>query len=508
MEDAALLAEFRAKGIDYGLSLELLRGYNDGSLGHHAMLKASGLPRIDGQRVVDLASSPTFGFDAEAAARAMDGLGLGPVLSRLGRRDRGGGLVLSPAELDYLGLCLLPLTAYGVLAGGGSTTYADRKRNQGFDPKLFAESRPIFDRLALASQGRPKGCLAAFVNPNGQAGPSFLRLKQRALLLAIQAWRDLRPSLAEWATIDAAGSGFPLRPFYMASSGNAQALEDHLLQAESDPLCASLIDQCGCRVDRFLSAKQGMISAFSHSSLGPVKGFFTQAYGKEGSALALPGGHGQCFRILKPILESLRAEGKRFAYISNVDNLGALPWPRALAYTALAGAAASFEFSFRSPVDVKGGILIRDMEGRLSCGDIGMAISAEDLAQAELGGSHALFNCATGLFNLDYLVPRLDSISRGLPVRFSDQDKDPGRYSQAEQNTWESISLLPDSLVFAVPKADRFLAAKMLMETIITSQASEGEDDQAKTSRALHDGLRRLLAGPYGLRLRDGAWAL
>ena len=42
------------------------------------------------------------------------------------------------------------------------------------------------------------------------------------------------------------------------------------------------------------------------------------------------------------------------------------------------------------------------------------------------------------------------SDQQNLPVRFSDQDKDAGRYSQAEQVTWEIIGMLEDFISLAL----------------------------------------------------------
>ncbi|HSV55473.1 MAG TPA: hypothetical protein VLH39_00005, partial [Magnetospirillaceae bacterium] len=103
-----------------------------------------------------------------------------------------------------------------------------------------------------------------------------------------------------------------------------------------------------------------------------------------------------------------------------------------------------------------------------------------------------------------------EEVSRALPVRFSDQDKDAGRYSQAEQITWEVTGLLPSFLAFAVDKYDRFIAAKLLVETLLTSGA--GADDPrlpaelAFVSGLLRAGLERKLAGPCGMALQGGRW--
>ncbi|HET7838666.1 MAG TPA: hypothetical protein VFL04_02815, partial [Rectinemataceae bacterium] len=168
------------------------------------------------------------------------------------------------------------------------------------------------------------------------------------------------------------------------------------------------------------------------------------------------------------------------------------------------------DFSFRTPVDVKGGVLVETADGRRTVADIGPAISFGEVQRLEATGASILFNCATGLFDLDWLVPRIEDIGRRLPVRFTDQDKDAGRYSQAEQVTWEVCSLLPGFLAFAVDKFERFIAAKLLAETVLTSGIGRGDPrigpELAATSQALHAGLERKLSGPYGLSLRDGRW--
>jgi hypothetical protein len=234
------------------------------------------------------------------------------------------------------------------------------------------------------------------------------------------------------------------------------------------------------------------------------------------SAIALPGGHGQCFRVLAPNLRSLRDSGIRFAYLGNVDNIGYVPDPIEIALLALSGLPAAFDFSLRTPMDIKGGILVEtagDARGgasRRTVADIGPAISFDEVRRLESTGSSILFNCAIGLFDLDYLVPRLDEIGRGLPVRFTDQDKDSGRYSQAEQVTWEVAGILPGFLAFAVDKYDRFIAAKLLAETLLTSGAAAGDAripaELADTSRRLKGALEAKLSGPYGLEVRGGRW--
>ena len=113
------------------------------------------------------------------------------------------------------------------------------------------------------------------------------------------------------------------------------------------------------------------------------------------------------------------------------------------------------------------------------------------------------------MFNLEALVPQLEAIASRLPLRLSDQDKDAGRYSQAEQSTWEVMGLLSRPIGFAVNKKDRFLAAKLLAETILGSGAADLASlppEVAQTARSLSDGLASALAGTCGLRLDHGRW--
>ncbi len=203
----------------------------------------------------------------------------------------------------------------------------------------------------------------------------------------------------------------------------------------------------------------------------------------------------------------IHEQGKRFVYMGNVDNIGFTIDPVSLAILALRDAQAGFDFAFRTPVDVKGGILVYDTDGHLTCGDIGPAVSKEEVFTAEESGKKILFNCATGLFNLDYLVPHIDEIVERLPMRISDQNKDAGAYSQAEQVTWEVIGMLDNPLIFGIDKYRRFLAAKMLLETLLTSGIdTERAAEYQSTAPELSEGLARVLREEYGMELSDGRW--
>jgi hypothetical protein len=505
----ALLQDMGSKGIDAKLTLSILEDYNSGLYDSVGLVEAAGVPAVDGLSVVPLAVPAggevadggrlLYAVDSREARVRLGALGLGfPPSAREGRGDE---TLFDAAALGAVGNALLGRTAFGVLNGGSATSYADLKKNLAFGQDVFDALAPAYERLAPLCKDEPKGLTPAYLEPNGSPGASFLLLKMRARLIAARRAKERGERVDD--------SFMPL--FQMTSVSNdarvAQAYEAY----RGHPFIAPLACELGLDGARWATGVQPMIAAYTHSSEGRPKRIFDRSRGLPDSALALPGGHGQCFRVLAPTLRSLHDAGARFAYLGNVDNLGYLPDPVEVAILALSGRPASFDFSLRTAVDVKGGILVTTAAGGRTIADIGPAISFEEVRRIEAQGASILFNCAIGLFDLDWLVPRLDEIGRGLPVRFSDQDKDAGRYSQAEQVTWEVSGLLPSFLSFAVDKYDRFIAAKLLAETLLTSGAAEGDrrvpSELADTSRRLKRALGLKLSDSYGLAIEDGRWA-
>ncbi|HEY9053628.1 MAG TPA: UTP--glucose-1-phosphate uridylyltransferase [Rectinemataceae bacterium] len=496
-----LEADMISKGIDIGLSLELLEAYNSGRYDAFTSVRASGVPKIDGKTVVDLRGEHGFSFPAEQAIERLSSLGIDlPESLKTARSADGTKFVFfSREEAQAIGLRLFSKTAYGVLNGGSATSYADRKKNLAFGSEVFRVLEKPFEHLAPLCAEKPKGVTPAYICPDGSPGASFLELKMRArLLLSLRSGRKAEDR----------GNFLPL--FEMTSSSNGPQLSAHYEEARRGEYLFELSSLAGLEPADWMGASQSLICAFTHSSEGRPKRIFSRAFGKPDSSLALPGGHGQCFRVLAPILSALRDSGIRFAFIGNVDNLGYIPDPLDLAVLALSGEPAAFEFSARTPMDIKGGILVRTADGRKVVADIGQAIDLSTVLELEKTGETILFNCATGLFDLDYLVPRLDAIALDLPLRFSDQDKDAGKYSQAEQSAWEVTGILPSFLALVVEKKKRFLAAKLLSDTLLTSGVGLDEPPLPSGIQALakelNTGLFDLLSKAYGLKLEHGRW--
>lgn len=487
----ALLSDMRERNIDVELSLEILEGWNSGLYANQAPVKVQGVPEIDGQRVVDLRyggaghEAALFRIEAGRAAENLSRFGLETMV------DPAGTAVFSRTRLEEIGEKILPFVAYGLLNGGSATSYADSRKNLALGKEVFAAVEPWFAALAPGVKDMPKGLAPAFINPDGSPGASFLELKMRASMLL------------------SARISSPIPLFQMTSTTNDRILAGYHETLHRSPWLADLLHD-PYALPAWETGIQPMIAAFSHSSEGQVKKIFDRAYGAEHRSLPLPGGHGQSFRVLSGVLKSLHARGIRYATLGNVDNIGYTVDRAELAIMAISGRPAGFDFAVRTPMDVKGGVLVRKEGGGHTVADIGAAISYDEVLELERKGGRILFNCASGIFDLDWLVPRLDEISRTLPVRFSDQDKDAGRYSQAEQVTWEVLGLIPGFIAFAVDKKNRFLAAKLLVDTLLASgiglDAAGIPADTRATAHELNEGLSQLLESVYGLALKGGTW--
>ncbi|MFW5695759.1 MAG: UTP--glucose-1-phosphate uridylyltransferase [Alkalispirochaeta sp.] len=504
--DSATRHRMEQLGIDVERSQEILAALNRGAYDDVEPLEAGGIPEMDGSTIIDRRGSSSLTLPDDAYRSRMAELAPELPAEKFGTVENGVRR-LDNADLETIGVLLYPYVSYGVLNGGSATSYADVHKNRSYDEDLFELYRAPFERLTEQVQGRPKGITPAYLNPDGTTGASFLELKFRMVLRAGERYRRTAEHMGVEPPAGADGSSLePGLPFVEMTS----LFTDEAVHAAYDQYRDSVYLREFPHRTRALqtaSAVQPLLAAMTHSTEGRPRRFFLNAWGLPGEPLGLPGGHGQNFQVLAPVYRSLKNRGKRFVYMGNVDNVGFTIEPVSVAIMALRGAQAGFDFAFRTPVDVKGGILVYDQNGALTCGDIGPAISKEQVFAAEEAGKKILFNCATGLFNLDYLVPNLNRVVAELPMRISDQNKDAGKYSQAEQVTWEIIGMLDDVIIFGIDKYRRFLAAKMLLESFLTSGLSLDEAQRIQpTAPQLSRGLATVLREEYDMELRDGRW--
>ncbi len=485
--------ELASKGVDIDLSLNILKDYNSGIVGRNPDIIPVDVPLIDGERVIDISHSESFPVADEELTAFRSAY---PEASEYLTPSSEG--TLSRENLKKTGLLLMPRFSYGFLNGGSATSYGDIRKNRGFHSELYGFYEDEFLKQSEKVKGEPKGVTPAFLQPGGEEGPSYMELKLRSLLLQIKAYSELtgkKPS-----------ANMPF--FQMTSVANNTRVQEALKEYRNSPWLKDLANSLDLDPWTGETSVQPLVTAYTHSSEGEEKKIHRPF-------IALPGGHGQCFRVLKDVWVKLYDRGIRFISLGNIDNLGYTPDPLELALLALKGRPAGFDESFKTQVDTKGGILVIDDKGKLNCADLGVGISVKDAEALEKSGKKVLFNCGSGLFNLQWLLSNIDSIIRDLPLRFSDQNKDAGLYSQAEQVTWEVISMIDDPLIFAVDKYKRFLAAKILLENMMTSgyRLSDpdfvdkfGDKNLLDSAGRLHRGLQEILKNRYGLIFENNRW--
>ncbi len=493
--------DFYQDKIDIALTEKILKIINK-STGERST-DVKDIPSFENESIIDLSGSDFIWQYNLAEARR----NLGKITDRInldlfGTKNREN-IILNREELEKIGLHLLPFISIGVLNGGSSSSYTDYLKNSSFNRKLYDYCISEFDIFRGKYNHSAKGATPAYLNPDNSHGASFMELKMRSTLLKIEKYRkEISKDIIT----------YPM--FQMTSHQTDEILSSEYKKYKKSIYIADLAEKTGTDITSVLTEVQPLIAAFTHSENGMPKSVYRNAYGEKDLMLPLPGGHGQNFMVLKDIYKKLLKNGKRFVYLGNVDNIGFNIDLCEVAILALAGRNAGFDFALKTPVDVKGGILVCDSKGRLNCADIGPAVSEEEVADAEKRGRKILFNCATGLFNLEYLVKNIDFIIKNLPLRVSDQDKDAGRYSQAEQITWEIISLLDNFYIFGVSKYNRFLASKLLIENMLISRPEccrryfrENSDLNLNTvSKNLNNGLYDILSKEMDMIVDSGRW--
>ncbi len=492
-----LASRLEADGVELDRVLRFLDDYNAGKFGEQKGGGPYTVPDIAHRSILDVPALSSWTMSLREARKRFSELGI-PVMPESLSGTSGGNITFSRTALEKIGVYLYPRNAFGFLNGGAASSYADIKKNSALSGDLLAAFQDQFELMAGLCRGKPKGITPAYINEDGSPGYSFQLLKFRMLLAHKARYAALTGTVPELL----------LPAFQMTSVHTDGAISDATREYRHDPLLTGLAERLGCAPVDIHTGVQPMMAAITHSSEGFPRRIFDRAYGKENTGLPIPGGHGQNFEILAPLYRKLHKKGIRYLWLGNIDNMGYTMNPVMLAVFALSGKEAAFETSFRTPMDIKGGVLVAGPDGHMTCADIGPAIKAEDVLAFEGAGKTILFNCGIGLFDLDRLVAQLDSLPYRIPLRVTDQDKDAGLYAQAEQITWEIIGLMDDPLFFAVRKTERFIAAKLLMETLSTSlpRKAAGVSEIGDVSIELNRGLEHLLKTEYMLRNNGGCW--
>ncbi len=479
--------EFSQANIDAKLSQQILTTLKNNKLNTNNNSKNCDnfdIPDIDGHDIVDFSAKLSYQIPVKHIEKLIEkypelqvsSFATDPSIKQA--TNKSESIELNEQQVDEIGLLLSPYFAFGVLNGGSASSYFDTKKNQNFSPELYELFQAEFTNLACNFSAQPKALCPAFLNPDGSYGPSFMDLKLCSLLQTIKKQKLLRSKYG------LAQASVQSRFFQMTSELTDKPLQEYIFQIRNNPFVQKLITDLNWEPNTQISSdKQALISTFDYRC--NEWEFFRD---KNGKFLPMPGGHGQCFFTLRERLQTIHNQGIRYISLGNIDNVAYNPQSRFIGLLALSGRKSFFVCSYRSFVDIKGGVLLREkFNGKLNCFDIGAGVDKEIFNIAQQKGKELLFNCAISYFDLEALLAKLDYIIAHLPLRISEQNKDKGHYWQVEQITWEVIGLLDSVLIAAVRKEEHFLATKLQLEAFVNTgyRLAQYKDDALQELRQL-----------------------
>lgn len=181
-----------------------------------------------------------------------------------------------------------------------------------------------------------------------------------------------------------------------------------------------------------------------------------------------PPGHGDLFPALvgSGWLDRLLAEGIRYAFVSNSDNLGAILDPALLQHFADSGAPFLMEVTRRTAADRKGGHLaVRKSDGRLLLREVAQCPDA-DIDSFQNIDTHRYFNTNSLWLRLDLLKSQLEADSGVLPLPMirnrktvDPRDKNSPAVIQLETAMGAAIECFAGAAAIEVPRS-RFAPVK------------------------------------------------
>ena len=335
-----------------------------------------------------------------------------------------------------------------------------------------AEGLPSFDTIASASGGAADAELlsrAGVIKLNGGLGTGMGLQGPKSLLsvregvnfldLMVRQILDLRKT-----------SGAKVRLLLMNSfSTSAETLADLEKYRQEGLADAAEVE-----------LMQNQIPKIDATTLGPVR------WPNDPALEWCPPGHGDLYPALvgSGWLDRLLAEGVRYAFVSNSDNLGAILDPAILQYFADSGAPFLMEVTRRTAADRKGGHLaVRRKDGRLLLREVAQC-PAEDADAFQDIDRHRYFNTNSLWLRLDLLKEQLAADAGVLPLPMirnnktvDPRDKDSKAVVQLEIAMGAAIECFEGASAIDVPRS-RFAPVKTTADLLaLRSDAYEVRAD-------------------------------
>ena len=188
-----------------------------------------------------------------------------------------------------------------------------------------------------------------------------------------------------------------------------------------------------------------------------------------------PPGHGDLYTALRGtgLLDTLLEAGYERVFVSNSDNLGAVPDARVAGWFATSGAPFAIEAVRRTPSDRKGGHFARRRsDGRIVLRETAQTLPEDQEALADLE-RHRFCSTNNLWFDLRAMKQALDVRGGilGLPLIRNEKTVDPGDPStpeviQVETAMGSAVEIFADSSLIEVER-DRFVPVKTTNDLLV-----------------------------------------
>jgi UTP--glucose-1-phosphate uridylyltransferase len=306
------------------------------------------------------------------------------------------------------------------------------------------ESLPDFDELSPSLEAIGKAALAhtLVIKLNGGLGTSMGLEKAKSLLPVKNDFTFL-----DIIALQALDQGVPL---VLMNSFNTQA--DSLAALRRHPRLSGSLPQ------DFLQHKVPKVLA---ADLSPAD------WTPDPPLAWAPPGHGDIYpaMLTSGILEKLLENGRRYAFVSNADNLGAYLDPLILGYFVSQNLPFMMEVTGRTPADRKGGHLARQPDGGFVLRELAQC-PEKDIDRFQDITRHKYFNTNNLWLDLKAIRQALNERDGilGLPLirnrkNLDPRDSDSPEIYQLETAMGAAIEMFPEAGALRVPRS-RFSPVK------------------------------------------------
>ena len=388
-------------------------------------------------------------------------------------------------------------------AGMGDAAVAVFKRN--YEALLRDETGMIAEETISPAENLPKAeeleagdsedllGQVAVVKLNGGLGTG-MGLQGPKSLLSVRDGVNFLDLMVRQTIALREASGRNVRLLLMNSFSTSEDTLAHLAQYEKQGLAAA----------SEVEMMQNMIPKINAATLQPVE------WPADPEQEWCPPGHGDLYPAMvgSGWLDRLLAEGVKYAFVSNSDNLGAILDPALLGFFANSGAPFMMEVTRRTAADKKGGHLAkRNSDGRLLLREVAQCPDG-DLDEFQNIDKHLYFNTNSLWLNLEKLKAQLTADSGALPLPMIKNKKtvDPRDPSstpvfQLEIAMGSAIECFEGALAVEVPRS-RFAPVKTTADLLaLRSDAYEVMEDGSVKLREERNGVPPdiSLSGEYKL---------